>query len=401
MSHLNQAALTEGMAAIQELFRDLVDNGRQAVGLPAGQYAAGQYLNPDSINQRGLFGTSAALLVFSRSSPSPDRTRHIDGILRYLSERNDTERRLARTEDEQSALAARLATEWQTAFKCADLLYALSAAPAAARGREELITKMVTHIDAARRPEGGWAADLNPAGPADVAATAAVTRARNAAGLPADRHDIDLIRKTAHDDGAEVPVRVLCLLVLLELPGDPYGDTPLLQRFLAELKPGERTEVDHDYILANHYHYVRIPWKLYLLCCVARCNPTAFLLNQDVRAVLRDALNALNTPEGYVFTGRGRRRSTRTYAILMDTLWHVRDALGGTRALAAPFRLLRRVSARWLSWAGLALALGIAGVSLWWWLVGEDVPLESVGGELVAAGLLAFLALVLGRIRGR
>ena len=80
-------ALRTGMARIEEQFRDLLENGNQAQGLPGGMYAAGQHLNPYSMNQRGLYGTAAALLVLGRSQPSPRQIALIEGLIRYISER--------------------------------------------------------------------------------------------------------------------------------------------------------------------------------------------------------------------------------------------------------------------------------------------------------------------------
>ena len=57
------------MNRIEEQFRDLLENGTQAVGIPQGFYAAGQHLNPYSLNQRGFYGTAAALLAMSRAGP--------------------------------------------------------------------------------------------------------------------------------------------------------------------------------------------------------------------------------------------------------------------------------------------------------------------------------------------
>jgi hypothetical protein len=57
---------------------------------------------------------------------------------------------LVRSGKEMSALTARLAQEWRTAFKCTDLLYVLSAAPAAVTGREELPNKILARVQEGR-----------------------------------------------------------------------------------------------------------------------------------------------------------------------------------------------------------------------------------------------------------
>ncbi|WP_157518574.1 hypothetical protein [Herbidospora mongoliensis] len=400
---ITRDGLIAGMAAIEGEFRDLLKTGKQAVGLLPGDYAAGQFLNPDSMNQRGLYGTSAALLALSRANPDDDRNEHITGILRYLGHREKAERRLVRGPGEKAALQARLVAEVRTAFKCADLLYALSAAPLA-DGRDRLSRKLVERIEIARNPSGGWPGDLARQN-VDQVATAAVVRARNAAGLHTDPKDVALIREVATDPDSDLPVRVLSLLVLLELPGTVPGADDLLTEFLTQLDPSVRAESFHEFPLVNHHEEVGVPWQLYLLCCAARHNPALLTSDHRLQSLLRDILEALKTKEGYVYSYRQpRKRSTRTYGILMDTLWQVQSALAGVPlpqppALRRGPRLRNWVQA--LSWTGLTAAAGLAGLSLWGWAQGEEGPLGSVGGNVAATALLAFLGFLVRRVWGR
>ena len=53
--------------SIRRKFDLLLENGAQVRGLPEGMLAAGQYLDRFEFEQRGLFGTAAAILVISSS----------------------------------------------------------------------------------------------------------------------------------------------------------------------------------------------------------------------------------------------------------------------------------------------------------------------------------------------
>jgi hypothetical protein len=79
---VDEKVLQWAMARIEEQFRDLLENGSQAQGIPPGVYAAGQHLNPYSLNQRGIYGTAAALLVMSRSRPSANRIGILEGLIK-------------------------------------------------------------------------------------------------------------------------------------------------------------------------------------------------------------------------------------------------------------------------------------------------------------------------------
>jgi hypothetical protein len=191
--------LKEAMLRIEEQFRDLIEDGAQAQGLPAGMYAAGQHLNPYSMNQRGLYGTAAALLVLARSRPSPERIKLIEGLIRYINARPNIELVLLAAEEDRADLQGRLARDGRTAFKSAELLYALAAAPPAVAGREALLQRLLDQLRTARRPGGGWSVDLDPARDRDALATASVLRSLNSAGVPPNDVDVQFVRRDAAD----------------------------------------------------------------------------------------------------------------------------------------------------------------------------------------------------------
>jgi hypothetical protein len=405
---VDKTVLSGSMGKIEEHFRDLLENGAQAVGVPSGRYAAGKYLNPHSINQRGIYGTSAALLVLARSAPSEGRISFIEGIIKYVIDRPEIERSLADSDASLSAVTARLAIEWNTAFKCAELLYALSAAPAAVTGREELINEVLTRIKNGSRVSGGWAVDLDPQRDIDPLATASIVRAVSAAGIANEEINIKLIREYAHNDrNVSTYVRVFCLLVLLEIGGRDLELDEVWKKIFEELAPQlrERTEANYEFTLGSHYHSVRVPWQLYLLSCAALRGPVSIVFNQHIRRVLLDGISALNSPQGYIYASSGHMKSTRTYSILMDTLWRLNQALATSRYVT-PISMLANIGvriaySRTVTWLALLGALVIGGYSLWSWIYDEKVALSAVGPELFSAGMLAAVAVLLRQVRRR
>jgi hypothetical protein len=403
---VDKMVLGASMGRIEEQFRDLLENGAQDSGLPEGCYAAGQYLNP--INQRGIYGTSAALLALARSAASADRIAYMDGIVRYLKERTDIEYSLVDSEDDRAALAGRLAVEWKTAFKCADLLYALAAAPVAVTGRESLTREVLSRIRAARRPRGGWAADLDPQGEIDSLATASIVRALHVAGIPNEAADLEIVRACLRDTlGVPIYEQVFCLLVLLETDGPDEELRALWKRFLERLGPElrARSEWEHQFTLGNHYHYVRVPWQLYLVSCGALISPLCVLFSQHVRRLLMGAIAALNSPEGYVYLTAGHMKSTRTYSILMDTLWRIDRTLAASSYMepftAVANTAVRVLYSRTLNWLTFLGACALGGLSLWDWIFDQKAFLSSAGGEFFAAGLLTLLGFTSRRFRKR
>jgi hypothetical protein len=405
---VDEKVLNKAMSRIEEQFRDLLDNGAQAEGVPPGFYAAGQHLNPYSLNQRGFYGTSAALLTISRSRPSPNRIGMIEGLIKYINDRPDIEQGLQKTEEDRAMLPARLILDWKSAFKCADLAYALAAAPPAVAGREMLLRGVLQRLDYGRRKAGGWAVDLDPNRDRDPLATASVIRGLHAAGMNVGPSDIDLVRSDALTVGSASPyVRCLCLLVLLEVSGPDDSTAKVWKDLLDTLKSElhDRTEANYEFTIGNRQYYVRVPWQLYLIAGASICRPMSLIFTSDIRRALLGCVKAVDSSEGYVYTAFGHMKSTRTYSILMDTLWRVDKQLQTSKVLArmsvTANWAIRILYARPSAWIALLAALALAGLGIYAWLRGSSSRLDAVGPELAVAALLGLISFLLSRVRSR
>jgi hypothetical protein len=148
-----------------------------------------------------------------------------------------------------------------------------------------------------------------------------------------------------------------------------------------------------------------VPWQLYLIASAARCKPTSLIFTSDVRRALLDCVQAVDSPEGYVYTAFGHMKSTRTYSILMDTLWHVSGQLHTSKILARMSLVanwaIRILYARASAWLALFAAVALAGVGLYAWLSASSSRFDAVGPELAAAVLLGVISFLLSRVRMR
>lgn len=405
---VDRQVLQWAMERIEEQFRDLLEHGAQAQGIPAGIYAAGQHLNPYSLNQRGLYGTAASLLVLGRSRPSSRRLEFIEGLIKYVNDRPEVEQSLVRTKEDEAWLTARLLKEGRTAFKVAELLYALSAAPPAVAGRETLFKSLLGRIKEGHRSGGGWAADLDPSGNHDSLATASVVRSLHAAGIAVDEVDLKVIQKDAADSQSVSPyVRVFCLLVLFELQGVQDETSKIWNDLLEALRPElhDRTEANYEFRLGNRQEYVRIPWQLYLISGAALCRPGSLIFESDIRRTLLDAIQAVGTSTGYVYPAFGHMKSTRTYSILMDTLWRVQTQLAASRYITRVSTVanwaIRIVYSRTMMTFALLGALALVCLAIYSWATKNGGIWSAVGPEILAAALLGALSFLLSRIRPR
>jgi hypothetical protein len=403
---VDRRVLQDAMQRIEEQFRDLLENGAQAQGVPPGIFAAGQHLNPYSMNQRGLYGTAAALLVLSRCRPGPQRIEFVEGLIRYVSDRQAIENSLAETDEDVAMLNARFAIEWRQSFKCSELLYALAAAPTAVTGRETLVQFLLSRLRQGRRQSGGWSADLDPSHDHDPLATASIVRALHAAGVAVESSDLDIVKSDAANAATvNLYTRTFCVLVVLEVAGPNRTMTDLWNTLMAALRPQlrDRTEANYEYTLGNKQYYVRIPWQLYLLEAAAIVRPLGLLVIPDIRKTLLDAIQAINSSEGYVYRAFGHMKSTRTYSILMDTLWHLDGVLGSSKYVARLSAIAnwgtRVIYATWVSWVLLLGAIVLAALGVRAWILERSEGYAAIGPEIAAALLLGFIGFLLRRIR--
>jgi hypothetical protein len=402
---VDRKVLREARLRIEEQFRDLLENGAQAQGVPDGILAAGQHLNPYSMNQRGLYGTAAAMLTLSRSRPTKERRRLMEGLIRYVNDRPNIETALAETNEDTAMLEARFAIEWRQAFKCSELAYALAVMPGAPTGREALLNLLLARLEATRHKAGGWSAELGSDSVRDPLATASVVRAFHAAGTPISSNDLDVLKSDATNQSVNPYVKSFCILVLLEVEGPERPVVDLWKALLDELRPqlSNRTEANYEYMLGNRQYYVRIPWQLYLVAATAICRPLSIVLNPDIRATLLDAIQAINTNEGYYYPAFGSMKSTRTYSILMDTLWRVDQQLDTSKYVTSLSTLAnwatRIIYSTIAAWLLLLTAIAMAALGIWEWILERPGNLGAIGAEISAALLLGLISFLLRRIR--
>ncbi|MBX6388887.1 MAG: hypothetical protein IRZ08_07790 [Frankia sp.] len=390
---------------VRERFGRLLTQGAQVTGLPAGTAAAGQYLDQYSFAQRGLFGTAAAVLVLSRSAPDTDRLRMIDALIRYLKERPEIEEGLADPEG-LPVVRARLAIEKRDTFKSADVLYALSIAPAAAAGRDLLIGRLLPRITAARCPTGGWAVELDPTARRDPLATAHVLRALHAAGVGIATDEITALRSDL-SAGTQVSPYVRCAILFALAQVTPEDRTLAgeWRQLWESLRPeaASRAEANYEYTIGDRQYYVRIPWQLYLLAAATVCRRRALLTSPGVRTILFDCAGAIASSEGFAYRSSGHAQSTRTNAIAVETLWMARQNLRRSPALAACCLAVnsfaRVFQSRVVSFLLWIVGLGLAVTAAVLWLIDSNGQISALGPEMVGVAVLALAGASLRRIR--
>lgn len=399
--------LTEAIERIGAQFENLLLHGAQVNDLPDRYLAAGMQLNRLSVEQRGLFGTAAAILVLSRLPRTDRRLEDLNSLIRYVAGRPSIEADLARTDLAKASITTRLHAEGRDTFKTADMLYALACAPAAVSGRDQLVSALLQKVLGARRSAGGWAVELDQRRERDALASAHVLRAISVAGVPVERTDLDQLVTDITSEEESPYVRSFCLYVYSDLvPSDPRLASAWrkLWRSLAPELRG-RVEATYDYAIENRHYSVRIPWQLYLAGTAARVMPMSRFFFPDLQRILLDGVADALGPQGFLYPASGKALSTRTNGILLDTLWLLRATLVNSKAMSAMATVANgSVAVLHSRILGILLSVGFLVLlifAFWGWLRSPDATLAALAPEFIAAIALGIGAYVWGRAHRR
>lgn len=398
------------MSSIRSRFDLLLEGGAQIRGLPDGMIAAGQYLNRFDFEQRGLFGTAAAVLVLSCTPDSNDGLRKLQELVDYLRHREDIEPGLATDPEEAIEISRRIAVERLDTFKAADVVFALSRVPVTVLGRDVHLRELIQRIEAARLSGGGWGTRLDTdVSSFDPLATAHVLRALAAASVPAKESDVEaLIQHLRTGSGTESPYgRIFALTVVaaIRLKTQRAFLKEEHRRLVATLRTqmSSPAEANYEYTVGRRQYYVRIPWQLYLIELTLRLFPStkffSFLWQQPLLA----AAKLIESPVGFTYPSSGEAQSTRTHGITCELMRLISVSLAtaprmravGTTINTATQLAYSRVTSVAL-WLAAAVIVGYTSVA---WALSSQHTATELAPNFIAAAVLVLLQVVRARIR--
>ncbi len=401
--------LDDSVEEIKSKFRTLLRAGAQNKDLPEDMRAAGQYLNKYDFTQRGMFGTAAAILTIAASPLDERDVDLVESLIRYCVARELLEPTVSK--EAVDVVRSRLAIEKTDAFKTADMVYSLASCPSAVTGREALLSALLDRLRSARRPSAGWSVDLRPAGECDLLATAHVVRALAQAGVQPDAADLRLLSQACLDDtsgtSGQLYVRSFALLVLvrLDLRRVRRDARRAFRGLLSDLDKSLNipSEANYEYTIGARQYYVRIPWQLYLIEACAWLYPWTRFVSWRWQRYVLSIIEALDSPHGFVYEASGSFESTRTHAVVSDTLQGLRDQYSRSQYLGTASTLIN--SASRLSSSRPAMitigggAVGLAGYSAYEWLGTTGSSFADVAPNFIASAVTLVLQYVVSKLR--
>jgi hypothetical protein len=366
--------------AIAKRFIVECGSGPQVLSLPADMKACGQFLGSGS-PQRGLHGTAAAIRVLASDGRSPAR-QLVPQLIAYVGDRDNIESKLSGG----TVLTKQLQRDSQNVIKLSELLFALSFVERAVAPTDTLKADLATRLQNGMIDRRGWGYFLSSGPEPELLPTAYAVRALAS-------HDYDVsapvefivnsLRVPPHQTTAfartDVSVRVLGLYTLgfLKNQEELVNQSLLKELFLPIWRSLERVFYDDleqniEYSVSAEHFYLRIPYQLYLMGLAAKLAPFRSFASHAMQRRLKSVLNAVESPEGFVYPHSGHFVSSRTNAILYDVLLTIKEEIPRHSAFLFPAYSLNQVR-RFLNsplvvWAGYLLAIGLMVASTYSWL---------------------------------
>lgn len=290
-----------GMAKV-EIDRRMRQRLREeAARLPAGFPAAGQYLDLPTYEQRGWYGTAAAILVLAEGGTSDIATAdQLTSLGNYVISRGQAERQGVSATAYRDYVARRVRLQRDDTFRLADLAFSLAGVSPSVPTRNRALESVITALQATRADNIGYAIGTEATEPNPLA-TAHVLRAMVANNMPTEGEDWRYLREYLVD-GDNLYIRCFIIYVLSRY----HRSVPphLLRRqwkTLFRALEGEfrgNSEANFEYTRLGQQDYVRIPWQLYLIQACSRIMPLAQFNSPVIQNKIAKVVRAVTSPAG-------------------------------------------------------------------------------------------------------
>jgi hypothetical protein len=410
---ITDAELQEAESRIIDQVADQCLKGAQSEGLGDNAKACGQFFGDINKRQRGLHGTAAALRLLAEAQVQK-ASLTVPKLVSYLSERKrfDGEKK-----KKKSPQCRSFEDDENNVIKLSEALYALHFVKPAQCQKDELVASLVKRLKEGYQTNEGWSHFLNDKGATAPLPTAFAILALCKNGYEGEFvNAINYVKQTAFDEGptkdakgfTESSVQIFCLYALVfrketvnEIPADELSR--IRTSFARQWRNHERLldqdlEQNIEYSIGPTNYYVRIPWQLYLLALAAQVSPWriySYIVQKKLGRILNDTKSG-----GFYYPYSGRALSTRTNAILYDTLKTIRHRSrhSGISWLVYGWDNIRMfLGHRYLRLIALFLVVYASAASIRAWLLVGD--LKDLGPDLTGALFGFFIASLIQSLR--
>ncbi|MEU5552843.1 hypothetical protein ABZ738_24000 [Micromonospora sp. NPDC047793] len=370
----------------------------EATRLPAGFLAAGQYLDLPTYEQRGLYGTAAAILVLAEGGTSDAGTADLlTGLASYVINRSQAERQAVSATVYRDYVARRLRLQRDDTFRLADLAFSLASVSPSVPTRNRALESVMTALRASRAENVGYAIGAESTEPNPLA-TAHVLRALVVNNMPIEHEDWRYLREYL-DDGDDIYIKCFVIYVLSRYHRSvPHQHLRRQWKALFRALEGEfrgNSEANFEYTRLGQQDYVRIPWQLYLIQACSRIMPLARFNLPIIQHKIGEIARAVTSPTGFRYEASGPNLSTRTYACVYQMLCDIEEfnlTQPIPRAVIVALGTVSRVISSRVLLVGVVLAMcGVASWSVADWARTPDSDLAELAPNLLTELFLATL----------
>jgi hypothetical protein len=131
-------------------------------------------------------------------------------------------------------------------------------------------------------------------------------------------------------------------------------------------------EQNVEYRRGSEHFYVRVPWQIYLIALASRVAPWRAFASHGTQRRLESIIRAVQTKEGFIYPHSGERMSSRTNAILYESISIVAQELSNAPSLLLGLartsdRVRRSLDAPSVRWTLGVGAFFLMAVSVYTW----------------------------------
>ncbi|MGA7578812.1 MAG: hypothetical protein ACLQUW_15170 [Desulfobaccales bacterium] len=390
------------------MFIDQCTNGAQAKGLlEQNASACGQFIgqNARQIPQRGLHGTAAALRVLA-DSDNPEARSLVPKLVNYIGNRLELEKKVGNTEKHRS-LEEKVNLDENNVIKISEILYSLSFVKKAVCPTDHIVSKLTNKLEKRCIRKEGWGFFLNSAnGEIDLLPTAYAIRGLASVGGKFEaplQYLLSRLKanpsKDINSTDFDIMTKILSLFTIAFVKQGNGADQKsellkLLSPIWKSVEPllSQELEQNIEYSFVATTFYVRVPWQLYLIALASHLSTFIFgssAIRNRLKATIKSAKG-----NGFKYPHSGKMSSSRTNAILYDTLSLVKKELNRQFLYWVYYqidRIRNALSARWVGYAGMIIALTLIIYSIKEYWLKTDKNIADLGPNFICAFVISLM----------
>jgi hypothetical protein len=337
---INKDYIDKAQKNIKTLVISQLEHGQQSKivqKVSADLYSLGQFINSNERSQRGIHGSASGLRVLAEDDANKT---YIIGLVSYLKNRASIEQQIQT--DQEKINDDKIIRDSNNIIKLSEALHSLSFVKSGHVGTDDYKRELANKINQGKlsiHGKEGW--DFFNDGhqnKIEILPSSFAILALAKYGASIDIARITILEKV-ESEVIENPLVLaeitFCLYSLILSSNNLDSEKKRFKSLLTKIWKSPYCSLQDDYEQNIEYwynsqnNYIRIPWQIFLIAICSKLSKWKFY-TIGIQSRLKSIVSMSQGERGFIYKYSGNNTSTRTNAIVFDTLTFIKANLNTT-----------------------------------------------------------------------